>query len=305
MNRHNWLAIIALCIVCLVWGTTYFAIRIGVETFPPFLFSAIRQLIAGGIILLVLKWRLRLSICKADFMSQSVPGVLMVTLGNGIVCWCERYISSGLAALILSLIPIFVVIISYVSGVDTRKPHKLILSGLALGCLGIVFIFRDNLKDLTNAQYLMGMLIAFGACIAWASGSVYAKYKSTEGKHILQNAALQLFSGGIALFILSIFLDDYAELKTITPVSIWSLVYLIVFGSILAYSCFIYTLKHLPIGISSLYAYINPFIAIVLGFLFLQERLTGITLLALLTTLTGVYCIHKGYQKMAVKVPSS
>lgn len=297
-NSKNGLALVALFVVCLVWGTTYFAIRIGVETFPPFLFAAVRQVIAGGLLLLGLRLTGNLKVSKSDFLYQSVPGVLMVALGNGVIGWCERFISSGLAALILSLIPVFVVLSSYLLAFDKRKPHGLIISGLLLGCLGIVLIFRDNLKDLANPAYFTGMLIAFGACLAWALGSVFAKYKTGNNKHVLQNAALQLFSGGIALFIFSAFLDDYSELKTVTSSSIWALVYLIVVGSVIAYSAFVYALKHLPIGISSLYAYINPFIAILLGFLFLNEKLTGITLLALLVTLSGVYCINKGYQKM-------
>ncbi|SDI69907.1 Permease of the drug/metabolite transporter (DMT) superfamily [Chryseobacterium taeanense] len=300
-NHKNWLAFAALAVVCLVWGTTYFAIRIGVETFPPFLFAAVRQVIAGGILLLVLQLTGNLKLSKKDFVHQSVPGVLMVALGNGVIGWCERYISSGLAALILSLIPVFVVVISYLFGFDRRKPHWLIVTGLVLGCLGITLIFKDNLKDIANPEYFMGMLIAFGACLAWASGSVYAKYKIPNSKNVLQNAALQLFSGGIALFAFSAFLDDYTELKTVTSSSIWALVYLIIVGSIIAYSAFVYALKHLPIGISSLYAYINPFIAIILGFLFLNEKLTGITLCALVATLGGVYCVNKGYQKMVKK----
>lgn len=291
----------ALFVVCLVWGTTYFAIRIGVETFPPFLFSAIRQVLAGAILLFVLKLTGNLNLNKSDVLYQSVPGVLMVALGNGVIGWCERYISSGLAALILSLIPVFVVVISYLFGFDKRKPHLLIVTGLILGCLGIVLIFRDNLKDIANPEYFTGMLIAFGACLAWALGSVYTKYKVPNSKNVLQNAALQLFSGGVALFFFSAILDDYSELKTVTSSSIWALVYLIVFGSILAYSSFVYALKHLPIGISSLYAYINPFIAIILGFMFLNEKLTGITLWALVATLGGVYCVNRGYQKMAKK----
>lgn len=297
----NALAYGALFIVCLVWGTTYFAIRIGVETFPPFLFSAIRQVIAGGVLLLGLKLTGNLDVSRSDIVYQSVPGILMVALGNGVIGWCERYISSGLAALILSLIPVFVVVISYLFRFEKRKPSFLIVSGLFLGCLGIVLIFRDNLKDIANPEYFMGMLIAFGACLAWASGSIFAKYKTPGSKNVLQNAALQLFSGGIALFVFSVFLDDYSELKTVTASSIWALIYLIVLGSVLAYSCFVYALKHLPIGISSLYAYINPFIAVLLGFFLLNETITTVTLWALGATLGGVYCINKGYQKMAAR----
>ena len=300
MNK-NLLAYLSLIIVCLVWGSTYFAIRIGVATFPPFLFSAIRQIMAGGIMLVALKIIGKLQLRRSDLLNQSITGILMVTLGNGVIGWCERYITSGLAALILSLIPVFVVVISYLFGFDRRKPHILILFGLILGCLGIILIFRDNLKDIANPEYFLGMLIAFGACLAWASGSVFSKFKILNHKNVFQNAALQLLTGGIALVLFSLFLDDYTELKAISGKSIWALAYLIVFGSIIAYSSFVYALKHLPIGVSSLYAYINPFIAIMLGYFFLNEPLTDITLLALTATLSGVYCINRGYRKMAIQ----
>ncbi|MBX2951145.1 MAG: EamA family transporter [Leadbetterella sp.] len=288
-------AYIALAIVCLLWGTTYFALRIGVETFPPFLFSGIRQVVAGGSLLIGLRLTGNLKINRTDVLHQSIPGVLMLALGNGVVGWCERYIPSGLAALILSLIPVFVVLINYASGLDRRRPHPLILTGLFLGCLGIALIFRDNLKDLGRPEYLSGMLVTFAACVIWAAGSVYAKHKTSGSTNVLQNAALQLFFGGLALLLFSVFLDDYHELKTVTAPSIWALVYLIVFGSIVGYTCFVYALKHLPIGVSSLYAYINPFIAILLGYFFLQEPLTGMTFLALAAALSGVYCINRGY----------
>ena len=300
MNK-NLLAYLSLIIVCLVWGSTYFAIRIGVAAFPPFLFSAIRQIMAGGIMLVALKIIGKLQLRRSDLLNQSITGILMVTLGNGVIGWCERYITSGLAALILSLIPVFVVVISYLFGFDRRRPHILILFGLILGCLGIILIFRDNLKDIANPEYFLGMLIAFGACLAWASGSVFSKFKILNHKNVFQNAALQLLTGGIALVLFSLFLDDYTELKAISGKSIWALAYLIVFGSIIAYSSFVYALKHLPIGVSSLYAYINPFIAIMLGYFFLNEPLTDITLLALTATLSGVYCINRGYRKMAIQ----
>jgi drug/metabolite transporter (DMT)-like permease len=287
----------ALGLICLIWGTTYFAIRIGVETFPPFLFTAIRQILSGLILMTILKLSGRLNITKSDWFHQSIPSVLMIALGNGVISWCERYISSGLAALILSLIPVFVVLMSYCMRMEKVKPPFLIVIGLTLGCIGILLIFRDNLKDIAKPEYLIGMLIAFGACMAWAFGSVYAKYKIPNQNNVLQNAALQLFTGGIALLVFSAIGDDYAELKTITSDSIWALAYLTVFGSIIGYSCYVFILKNLPIGVASLYAYINPFIALILGFMFLEERLTAITILALITTLSGVYCINKGYQK--------
>ncbi len=295
-DRSLWGAYAALMVVCVVWGTTYYALLIGVETFPPFLFSAIRQLTAGVVLLVVLRLLGKLKFTSSDFLHQSVPGILMITLGNGVIGWTERYIPSGLAALIVSILPVYIVGINYLSGADKRRPNSFILFGLLLGCTGIFLMFRDNLKDLINPEYLTGMVVAFMACLAWAFGSVYAKARPSTA-NVLTNAAIQMFSGGVGLFIMSFFLDDYSELKVITTESIWALVYLTVFGSILAYSCFVYTLEKLPIGIASLYAYVNPFIALLLGYFFLNESITWITGLALIAALSGIYYINRGYQK--------
>jgi drug/metabolite transporter (DMT)-like permease len=295
-DRSLWGAYIALLVVCVVWGTTYFALLIGVESFPPFLFSAIRQFLAGLILMIVLFLLGKLKFSKSDFIHQSIPGILMITLGNGVIGWSERYIPSGLAALIVSILPVYIVGINYFLGTDKRKPNNAILLGLLLGCIGIFLMFRDNLKDLINPDYLNGMLVAFLACLAWAFGSIYAKSKPSSA-NVLTNAAIQMFSGGVGLFLLSIFLDDYSELKTVTSESLWALAYLTLFGSILTYSCFVYALEKLPLGVVSLYAYANPFIALLLGFFFLNESVTWITGLALITTLSGIYFINRGYQK--------
>jgi len=165
-NKPNFRAYLALAVVCLFWGTSYFAIRIGVETFPPFLFSALRQLTAGGILLIGLKWTGSLKVTRQDIANQAVPGVLMIAVGNGVISWCERIIPSGLAALILSLIPIFVVLISYLLRYEQQKPHPFVIIGLALGICGIGLIFRDNIRDLARPDFSFGMLIAFGACMS-------------------------------------------------------------------------------------------------------------------------------------------
>lgn len=295
-NNTQFKAYAALAIVSVFWGTTYFALRIGVETFPPFLFSGIRQVSAGLILLIILKLTGQLSnLTRKDFLLQCIPGFLMITLGNGVIGWSERYIPSGLAALIVSILPVYIVFLNYLSGLDKKKPNLSISTGLVLGCLGIFLMFRDNLKDLVNPQYFAGMIVAFAACLAWAAGSIFSKHKPSSAG-VLANAAIQMFTGGIGLLLISIFLDDFSELQHISEDSIWALVYLIFFGSILAYTCYVYALDKLPIGVAALYAYINPFIALLLGYFFLNETMTWITILALITTLSGVYFINRGYK---------
>jgi len=299
-TEKNILAYLALVVVCVVWGTTYFALRVGVETFPPFLFSAIRQVLAGGILLIVLQLSGKLKIDRSLLFKQFILGILLIALGNGTVGWSERYIPSGLAALIVSILPVYIVAINYFSGIDKRKPNKYIISGLVLGSAGIVLIFKDNLKDFANPNYLIGMLVAFGACLSWATGSVYTKHKVPKG-NVMTNAALQMLFGGIVLFVMSLLMDDYSELKTINTEAIRALGYLVLVGSVLAYPCYVYALEKLPIGIVSLYAYINPFIALILGYILLNETITEVTVLALGCVLGAIYFINKGYKNKEVE----
>ncbi|GGH15168.1 EamA family transporter [Sphingobacterium alkalisoli] len=300
-TEKNIFAYLALLVVCIVWGTTYFALRVGVETFPPFLFSAIRQVLAGGILLIVLKFSGKLKINRNQLFTQFILGILMITFGNGVVGWSERYIPSGLAALIVSILPVYIVAINYLTGIDKKKPNKYIVSGLILGSTGIVLIFKDNLNDFANPNYIIGMLVAFGACLSWALGSVYTKHKVPKG-NVMTNVAFQMFLGGIILIVMSLLMDDYAELKTINTKSIWALGYLVVIGSVLAYPCYVYALEKLPIGVVSLYAYINPFIALVLGYVLLDEVVTGVTILAFVCVLGAIYFINKGYRNKEVEL---
>lgn len=294
-------AYLALAIVSVFWGTTYFALLIGVQSFPPFLFSGIRQLTAGILFILALyllkkigKWNWK------EAMYQAIPGILMIAVGNGIIGWAEQYIPSGLAALIASSLPLMNVLLNFISGADRKKPNTAILFGLLMGAIGVIFIFKDNLADMVNPAYFTGMMISFFAILSWASGSIFAK-KHPSSMSPLVNAAIQMLAGGTALLIMSLFLDDYQRLSAVRVESIYALIYLIFVGSLLSYTCFVYALQKLPLGVSSLYAYINPFIALLLGYFFLQESLTIFTGFALICVLLGVFFVNKGYARQALK----
>ena len=308
MNPSNTKAFFALAVVCFVWGTTYLAIRIGVATFPPFLFSAIRQLLAGGIFLLLL-WLLKFSIrvTGKELRQQAIAGVLLLAFGNGLIAWAERYIPSGLAALLVAIMPVYVALINLAWGKAKEKLNGQVVTGMLLGCGGLVLIFRDNLSDLANTAYLAGIVVALLASLCWAFGTVYTKHNRSSA-HAFVNAAIQMCSGGLALLLFSVFFDDFSELSTITSDSLWALAYLIVFGSIISYGCYLFALERLPAGLTSIYAYINPLVAILLGYLILDEKLTWYTGLACLTIAGGVYLMNRGYnakKKVALPIADS
>lgn len=295
-------AIIALLIVCIFWGTTYLALRIGVQGFPPFLFSAVRQVSAGILLLIILYFAKMLEkVTFKDIAKQALPGILLITFGNGIIGWAELYIPSGLAALIVSVMPICIVILNIISGKEQKKFNLKIIGGFVLGCIGILLIFKDNLTDLSKPEYFWGVVASFGACVFWALGSIYMKHTKFN-TNAYTNASIQFISGGLGLFLFSFLFDDYSKLTAITNDSLWALLYLILVGSLLSYLSYLYAIQHLPIIMVSTYAYVNPIIAILLGVLILGERITWITVLALVTTLYGVYLINSGYRTAVDKI---
>lgn len=294
MNKST-KAYLALLFICIVWGTTYLVIRIAVLHCPSFLFAGLRQVISGIIIMTAgFMMSKRIDFSKDNLLHQALVGFLLITVGNGLVSWGEMHIPSGVAALICSLMPIVTVIIN-LSVSKKEKINAQIAIGMTLGFSGVALIFRNDISSISNKVYLLGAFATLIATSSWALGSVINKKKTT---HInpLFNSGLQLFFGGILLFVCSPIIDDYSNLHFFQKEVIGSLVYLIIFGSVLAYSAYMYALKELPVGIVALYAYVNPLVAVVLGFFILNEPLTWFTVLAFITIVSGVYLVNYGYK---------
>lgn len=298
-NEKNVLAYLALAAVCIIWGTTYLGLRIGVTQFPPFLFSIIRFLTAGPILILLvlLSGRAQWPGKKVLF-NQAVSGLFMVTLGISIVGWAEMYISSGVAAIICSMMPIWTVLINVFVTKD-EQPNWLIILGLVTGLTGIVLIFGEHLSEFSNSNYTAGIVLTFIANLSWAIGSIWIKKKNTNSNPFL-NAGLQMLFGGIFLIPFTLLLDDYSRINWNSSV-VYSLAYMSLVGSVAAYACYSYAIKKLPMTLVSLYAYINPIVAVLLGWLVLDEKLNGRIALAILVTIAGVYIVNKGYQMKTAK----
>jgi drug/metabolite transporter (DMT)-like permease len=287
-------AYLALAAVCVIWGTTYLALRIGVTQFPPFLFSMIRFLSAGPILVVFM-----LTIGKATWpdrttlLHQAVSGFFMITLGIAIVGWSEVYISSGIAAIICSMMPVWTILINVLVTKDER-PNWLISLGLLTGLAGILLIFGEHLTEFSDSHYQAGILFTFLANMCWAIGSIYIKKKNQHSNPFL-NAGLQMLFGGLFLIPLSLLLDDYSALRWSDEV-VYSLVYMVLVGSVAAYACYSYAIKNLPMTIVSLYAYINPIVAVILGWLLLNEKLNSRIGIAIGIVIAGIYLVNRGYQ---------
>jgi drug/metabolite transporter (DMT)-like permease len=287
-------AYFALAAVCIIWGTTYLALRIGVTQFPPFLFSMIRFLTAGPILigLLLIMGKAKMP-GKKVLIHQAISGFFMITLGISIVGWAEVYISSGIAAIICSIMPVWIILINLIISNDDR-PTLPILAGLAIGFVGIVLIFQEHLVDFASVKYRIGILLTFLGNICWAFGSVWIKRKNQTSDPFL-NAGLQMLFGGLFLIPISLVFDNYSNVQWSADV-IYSLSYLSLVGSVAGYACYSYAIKNLPMMLVSLYAYINPIVAILLGWLVLSEKLTLQITVAMFITILGIYIVNKGYQ---------
>jgi len=289
-------AYLALVFICIVWGTTYLAIRFGVMHFPAFLYAAIRQLISGVIIMGIgLMMNRKVDLSKSNLMHQAFVGFLLITLGNGLVTWGERQVPSGVAALICSLMPIVAVIVNLVSS-KREKLNIYIIIGMVVGFAGVGLIFKDDVSNITDTAYLAGAFATLVATSSWAVGSVFNKKRISLVNPVF-NAGLQLLFGGAFLLAGSPLIDDYSNMDLFHPEVVWSLLYLIVFGSVLAYTAYMFALKELPVGIVMLYAYVNPLVAVILGYLVLSEPLTWFTAMAFVSIIAGVYLVNYGYKK--------
>ncbi len=239
-NKNSYLPYAALAAVCLIWGTTYLALRIAVLSFPPFLFVVIRQLIAGSLLVAFM-----LTVGKAklpprkEILKQALAGFFMLSIGNGFVAWAEMTIPSGVAAIICSLMPMWVILINLTLNKDERPTLPIVL-GVALGAGGIIPIFSEYLAEFSNTIYLLGILVTFVATISWAGASVWIKKNQSSSDPFL-NAGLQMFFAGVWLIPFSLMFDDMSKVAW-SAEFVYSLIYLVVVGSIIAYACYTYAL---------------------------------------------------------------
>jgi len=288
-------AYLALAFICIVWGTTYLAARVGVKDFPPFLFMGLRQTSAGVLLILFVM----LSGKKPDlswslFRQQVVPGICMITFGNGIIAWAVQYIPSGIAALICSMIPLYVILINLILNRKENLNWR-ILMGTILGLAGILLIFRSHLAELRNREYLAGILISIASCISWAGGTIYSQKNKTSSSPIL-NASMQLFIGGAGLLLMSSFFEKSSGIPALSGNALFAWIYLVLIGSVAAFAAYTYALSQLPVALVTVYAYINPLVAVILGAVLLNEHINIYTVAAGLIIICGVYLVNTGYR---------
>ena len=294
MDKPNIRAYLAWIAICIIWGTTYLFIRIRVETIPPMLFAGFRWLIAGIILITILRLSGKQFPKKENLIHIAVIGIALLGLGNGLVVVGEQWIESGLAALLITTVPFWMV------GVESFLPkgpklNWMVITGLIIGSLGVGLIFGGDLKYIFETKYLVGVLSILGAVVAWSLGSVYSKYKKVS-VHPLMSASIQMLLVGTLQILLGTVIGEFNGLH-FTQSGLISIAYLVVMGSIFGYGSYIYAIEHLPLSLVSTYAYVNPIIALVLGWIFLNEQLNVFTVIASIVIIAGVVLVKIGSNK--------
>ncbi|OHX12435.1 drug/metabolite exporter YedA [Chromobacterium sphagni] len=265
----------------LIWGSTYLAIRIGVESWPPLLMAGIRFLLAGSLMLAFLRWRGQPWPTAAQLRGAMLLGVLMPAIGNGLVTVAEREVSSGVAALVIATVPLFTLLFA---GLFGHKARKMEWAGMLLGVAGIVLL---NLGSSLRASP-QGALLLLLASAGWALGSACSR-KVPQPAGAMGSAWTMIF-GGLALLLSSVAVGE--RLQAWPGAAGWSaLLYLTVFGSMLGYSAYLYLLKTVSAAAATSYAYVNPVIAVLLGAVFLGEQVGGQEMLAMAVIVAAVVLI--------------
>jgi drug/metabolite transporter (DMT)-like permease len=290
-EAKNIKAYVAWGAVCLIWGTTYLAIRVGVTGMPPFLFAGLRWLMAGSLILVFLILKGEKLPNKSDFISISITGICLIGITNGLVTFSEQWIPSGLAALIITTVPFVVVLIeSFI--MKRRKVNLQTILGLLCGFSGILIILGNNVQFLFESEYLFGIILLFIGVISWSFGSIYSKYHPVSVNTFV-SASIQMLVAGTFQTVLGLILGE-ADSFVITMPAFYSFLYLLFFASLFGYGSYIYALTHLPVSFVTTYAYINPVIALFAGWIFLEENLGLALIFSATVIIIGVYLVKRG-----------
>src|SRR6476620_884047 len=288
-------AFIALLLVCFFWGTTWVASKEAVSHMPALQMAGMRQFFGGTCYILFFLLKGARFPKGKEWRTILVLGFLNFTLSNGLSTWGVKYISAGLGSIIGAIFPLWLVVIGLFSS-HSRLQNKTIL-GLLIGFAGICIIFYEHLNDFFNGDFRFGIFLSLAATWSWAFGTLYTK-KHAASFNPYFSLGLQMFISGIALISTAHISNDALPYKEIPWQSWAGIAYLVIFGSVISFIAYLYALQNLPTEQVSIYAYINPIVAVLLGWILFGEMLTPFIIAGVLVTLYGVYLVNRSIMKM-------
>jgi drug/metabolite transporter (DMT)-like permease len=287
--------------VYIVWGSTYLAIRYAVATIPPLFMVGMRFLVSGVLLYAWARWRGAPRPTKAQWRDAIVAGVAMLCLGNGAVSWAEQRVPSGLAALLVAVVPLWMVIVDWMLP-DGDRPRASVIAGVVLGLVGLVVLVGPETLAGHGAVDTTAVVVLMIGSLSWALGSVYNRYGSRPDSAAL-STGLQMLGGSVALILLGVALGEVGQLhvRQISAASLLGWIYLVTFGSLVGFTAYIYLLRAVSPAKASTYAYVNPIVAVFLGWAIAGEPVTTHTLLAAAVILAGVGLITVGQSGQSAK----
>ncbi|HQE34304.1 MAG TPA: EamA family transporter [Flavobacterium alvei] len=287
------LPILALCWVCFFWGTTWIASKEGVRHMPALQLAGIRQFIGGILYVTFFLYKKAPWPKGKQWKAIFILSILNFVLSNGLSTWGVKYISSGLGAIIGAIFPLWIVFITLFRG---ERIARLSVLGLIVSFSGVCVVFFDHLADLLNPDFRFGILLSLFATVSWAFGSLYTKKKAASFNPYFSLGLQMLISSCITLAIVGA-TGTGVTIASIPANSWWAIGYLVIIGSVLTFIAFIYMLQRLPPEINSLYAYVNPIVAVLLGTIIFVEQLTMAIAIGGGITLGGLYLVNYSMRK--------
>ena len=286
------LAYLAFITVCLVWGTTYLGITVALETVPVLLVAGLRWMAAGVVMSALMLATGRGLPRPAMWGPLLLLGFLMNVVGNGFVVWAQQYVASGLTAVLIATTPFWSALVERLLPNGERFSRRALL-GLGLGFTGIVVLVWPEMTNggASGRAFVLGVIAIQLACVGWVIGTSFAK-RHELGDNPFRSTALQMVFSGTMLLTAATMNGDWQHLS-FTPRTIAAMAYLSIAGSLLAYSAYIYAIQHLPLSLVSLYAYINPIIAVTLGTLLLSEPFSARVAVSAALVLAGTWIVGR------------
>ncbi len=280
MQKLSLKVILAFLAVYIFWGGTYVAIKLGLASFPPMLLAGLRHSTAGLIMLSVALFRKDRWPSISELMFSALIGLMMLLVGNGLVTLTEQTVPSSIVSLLIGAVPLWIILLNWSFG-DRKRPTIYHLVGVTLGLFGIALLVFQSQKDGITSFDPLGIILIFVAAISWAGGSLVSRYAQLP-KSPYFNMAFQMISGGIALFIAASLRNEWTGFKfsEVSSSSWWAMAYLVFFGSIVAYSAYIWLVRNVNPTWVSTYAFVNPIVAVFLGWLIANESLSFNALIA-------------------------